>query len=300
MRLAFNLAYNLGTAATAINAAVAGREGSIQIPKTRGGTGESIYASVGNANTETVTIPLVTFDGIVASRFAADEKLDVVKIDIEGAEYEVLFSETCVQDPAGYAESMIDFNGASFLHKVFFRARERLSTLVLARMRRWYWSMQGMKVGKGTALPRLLVTWPHQVQIGADCNLEGDTFFKFDGIWRPGPAILIGDRTFIGRACEFNIRKELRIGGKCLIASGVKFVDHDHGIGRHAPMCEQPGPEAAILVEDDVWIGANATILKGVTIGRGCVIAAGAVVTRSIPPFEIWAGVPARKIKERE
>lgn len=95
MRLAFNLAYNLGAAATAINAAVAGREGSIQIPKTHGGTGESIYASVGNANAETVTIPLITFDSIVASRFVADETLDVVKIDIEGAEFEVLFSETC-------------------------------------------------------------------------------------------------------------------------------------------------------------------------------------------------------------
>ena len=94
MRLTFNLGYNLGAAASAINAAVAGREGSIQIPKSRGGTGESIYASAG-ANAEMVTVPLVTFDSIVASRFTADEVLDIVKIDIEGAEYEVLFSETC-------------------------------------------------------------------------------------------------------------------------------------------------------------------------------------------------------------
>jgi FkbM family methyltransferase len=95
MRLSFNLACNLGVAATAINAAVAGREGSIQLPKTRGGTGESIYGRVANGHAEMVTIPLVTFDSIVLSRFGPGETLDLVKIDIEGAEYEVFFSETC-------------------------------------------------------------------------------------------------------------------------------------------------------------------------------------------------------------
>jgi FkbM family methyltransferase len=69
LRLAFNLARNVGSAAAAINAAVAGREGSIQLPRTRGGTGESIYARVAEGNAEMITTPLVTFDSIVASRF---------------------------------------------------------------------------------------------------------------------------------------------------------------------------------------------------------------------------------------
>ena len=54
-----------------------------------------------------------------------------------------------------------------------------------------------------------------------------------------------------------------------------------------------------IVIEDDVWIGARAIILKGVRIGTGAVIAAGAVVTKDVPPFEIWGGVPAKLISKR-
>ena len=54
-----------------------------------------------------------------------------------------------------------------------------------------------------------------------------------------------------------------------------------------------------MVIEDGCWVGANVTILKGVTIGRGSVVAAGAVVTRSCPPYSIVGGVPARVIKPR-
>ena len=64
------------------------------------------------------------------------------------------------------------------------------------------------------------------------------------------------------------------------------------------PMCD--GVAAPVVLRDHVWIGANAVILKGVEIGRGAVVAAGAVVTKNIPPNEIWGGVPAKKIGERK
>ena len=60
-----------------------------------------------------------------------------------------------------------------------------------------------------------------------------------------------------------------------------------------------PENDAAVVIEDDVWTGANVTILKGVTIGRGSVVAAGAVVTKSCPPYSIIAGVPAKVVKMR-
>ena len=60
-----------------------------------------------------------------------------------------------------------------------------------------------------------------------------------------------------------------------------------------------PKNEADIRVEDDVWIGANVTVLMGVRIGRGCVIAAGAVLTKSIPPYCIAGGIPAKVIGKR-
>ena len=183
--------------------------------------------------------------------------------------------------------------------KICFRLRERFQTLLLSTARKLYWTLQGMSIGKGTTCPRLYVTWPHQVQIGEKCRIESGVFFKFDGIWQTGPRIIIGNHCFIGQNCEFNIRQEIRIAADCLIASGVKFIDHDHGTELGTPMRLQEGQEAAIAVESDVWIGTNAVILKGVTIGRGAIVAAGAVVNRSVLPYSIVGGIPARPIAMR-
>lgn len=157
-----------------------------------------------------------------------------------------------------------------------------------------------MQLGAGTRLPRIHVTWPHQVSIGSGCILEPDIYFKFDGPWREGPSIVIKDGTFIGNGCEFNCHEKVVIGNQCMIAGGCRFVDSDHGFAlRSLPMMQQRGVKSSICIEDDVWIGANAVILKGVTIGRGAIVGAGAVVTKSIPEFEIWGGVPARKLGVR-
>ena len=158
-----------------------------------------------------------------------------------------------------------------------------------------------MQIGRGTLLPRAYVTWPHQVSLGANCRLEHDIYFKYDGIWAPGPSIVIGDRVFLGFGCEFNIRQRIEIGADCLIASGCKFIDHDHDSARRdLPINEQiDGPAAEIIVGSDVWMGANVIVLKGVQIGRGAIIAAAAVVTGTVPEYEIWGGVPARKISVR-
>jgi len=156
-----------------------------------------------------------------------------------------------------------------------------------------------MVVGSRTVIPRIHVTWPHQVKIGRDCVLEADIHFKFDGIHKPGPSILIGDNTFIGRGCEFNIAGGIHIGNHCLIASGSKFIDHDHGIDIKSLMRVQMCPTKSIKIGDDVWIGANAIILKGVSIGTGAVIAAGAVVRSDVKSYDVVAGVPARVLKSR-
>ena len=166
--------------------------------------------------------------------------------------------------------------------------------------RKLWWQMQGAAFGQGTKVPHLLITWPHQLAVGAGCKLEDDIFFKYDGYWLPGPSIVIRDRVFIGRGCEFNIRRGIEIGHDSLIASGCKFIDHDHEMTVGAgPMHSLSCPDAAIVLEEDVWLGVNVVVLKGVRIGQGAVVGAGAVVTKSIPAYEIWAGIPARKIGER-
>jgi acetyltransferase-like isoleucine patch superfamily enzyme len=172
---------------------------------------------------------------------------------------------------------------------------------VVAFLRTSWWRLLGMRVGASTLLPKIHVTWPHQVSVGAHCTVEHGAYFKYDGIWAPGPRLVIGDHVFIGAGCEFNFKREITIGSHCLIASGCCFVDHDHqSVQRDIPMCMQTdGPEAPVTLESDVWIGANAVLLKGVTIGKGAIVAAGAVVRHSVPSYEIWGGVPAKKIGER-
>ena len=100
-----------------------------------------------------------------------------------------------------------------------FRLRAHASRFA-AQVRTAWWRTLGMQIGPGTLLPKVHVTWPHQVSLGGGCTLEHDIYFKFDGIWAPGPSILIRDRVFIGFGCEFNVRRGLDIGADCLIASG--------------------------------------------------------------------------------
>jgi acetyltransferase-like isoleucine patch superfamily enzyme len=136
--------------------------------------------------------------------------------------------------------------------------------------------------------------------IGDNCILEPHIHFKFDGIWKPGPHIIVGDHVFIGNNCEFNIREHISIGKHCLIASGVKFIDHDHGLDLNELIASQAGTSSSIILEDDVWIGANAVILQGVILGTGSVVAAGAVVRNSVAPYDIVGGVPAKRLKSRK
>lgn len=158
-----------------------------------------------------------------------------------------------------------------------------------------------MRLESGVRLGKPIVTWPHQVCIKKGSHIEHGVHFKYDGIWVAGPRISIGKNSFIGSNSEFNIRLGISIGDNCLIASGCRFIDHDHGFSRRdIPINTQvDGAEISITLEDDVWLGANVVVLKGVKIEKGAIIAAGSVVTKSIPEYEIWGGVPAKKLSER-
>ncbi len=193
---------------------------------------------------------------------------------------------------------MIEAN--SFIQKAFFRLRWTLKGLFESHWRKIWWTIQGASFGSQTNVPHLQMTWPHKVRIGNGCILEEDIFFKFDGAWQSGESIIIQDKVFIGRGCEFNIRQNIKIGNNSLIGSGSKFVDHDHGIANlNQPINKQPGLELPIVLEENVWLGVNVVVLKGVTIGSGSIVGAGSVVIKSIPANEIWAGVPAKKIRDR-
>ena len=157
-----------------------------------------------------------------------------------------------------------------------------------------------MEVGTDTTLGRgFHASWPQCVTIGKKCLFEPNIVFKIDVKWSLEKRIAIGNNVFIGTGAEFNISHQIKIGDRCLIASGCKFVDHDHGFEQAGPIAPQIGKLGAIEIQNDVWLGANVLVLRGVKIGAGSVIGAGAVVTKNVPPNQIWAGVPAKMISER-
>lgn len=119
----------------------------------------------------------------------------------------------------------------------------------------------------------------------------------------PAVSVLkIGRRTAIN---EFNnIRVaggEITIGDNCLISQFVSIIASNHSIARGLPMRDQPWDTTRnkVQIGDDVWIGAQAVVLPGVTVGTGSIIAAGAVVTSDIAEYAIAAGVPAQVKKYR-
>jgi acetyltransferase-like isoleucine patch superfamily enzyme len=183
--------------------------------------------------------------------------------------------------------------------KSCFRLRERWNALLRQPLRALFWRAQGMKIGHGTSFSSLHVTWPHQVALGRDCRMEHDIYFHFDGICKPGPSILIGDHAFVGSGVEFNIVERIEVGRHAMIASGCRFIDHNHGIASGMPMGSQPAISAPIRIGNDVWIGANAVILMGAEIGDGAIVGAGAVVTHSVLPGAIVGGVPAKLLRFR-
>ncbi|CAA9277688.1 MAG: acetyltransferase [uncultured Actinomycetospora sp.] len=107
-----------------------------------------------------------------------------------------------------------------------------------------------------------------------------------------GAVIDIGDGTFVNHRSEIIAHERVSIGRNCLFAWDVQVLDSDShsldGGARTAP----------VRVEDGVWVGCRATILKGVTIGEGAVVAAGSVVTKDVPPRALAAGNPARVVRE--
>jgi len=107
-----------------------------------------------------------------------------------------------------------------------------------------------------------------------------------------GAGTVVGDRTRIGQGCH--ITDHMEIGNNVFISPHVVFANDKHPIPFN-PTYKRESP----IVEDDVSIGVNATILPGVRLGRGCVVGAGAVVTKSVDAYTTVVGNPARVLKAR-
>lgn len=113
--------------------------------------------------------------------------------------------------------------------------------------------------------------------------------------------VSIGDNTYInGGSIVAGDNSQIIIGDNCLISYGVHIRTISHNYRNKKTLIREQGLfEKSIFIEDDVWIGYGAQILPGITIHRGAVIAAGAIVTKDVGEYEVVGGVPAKRIGER-
>ena len=115
-----------------------------------------------------------------------------------------------------------------------------------------------------------------------------------------GQGIEIGPQTAVGAFNVIHGGGGVRIGSSCLLGPFVAIYSENHRFSDPAiPIRDQGEERAEVSIGDDVWIGAHAAVLAGVSIGDGAVVAAGAVVTRDVPEGAIMGGVPRRAIGKR-
>ncbi len=135
----------------------------------------------------------------------------------------------------------------------------------------------GLVIGSGTHVHPFCVMRPFSgsIRIGANCSINHYTIVLGDG------GVLIGDNVRIAPHCV-------------IVAAQHDFVDVQ------VPICDQGVSSQGITIADDVWIGANCSILDGVTIGAGAILGAGSVVTRDVESMAIVGGVPAKLIRMRD
>ena len=111
--------------------------------------------------------------------------------------------------------------------------------------------------------------------------------------------LVTGSYVFVGRNCT--IPPLVTIGRYTMLASDVAIVGDDHNWSEPGVPIQFAGrpPQRRTTIGEDVWVGHGAILLRGISIGDGAIVAAGAVVTKDVLALEIWAGAPARKIRDR-
>ncbi len=177
--------------------------------------------------------------------------------------------------------------------------------------------------GGGSVFGRSIVfRQPHKVHIGRAVVIDDQCCL--DAITDAAEGIRIGDTTMVGMGTKLaaklgsitigsncglgaNVTIHSSVGGSVRIGSNVLIAGHVYlGGGQYhtartdISIAEQGHIDGLLLeIGDNCWIGANATVVNGVTVGRDCIVAAGAVVTKDVPPFSIVGGVPAKIIRSR-
>ena len=157
---------------------------------------------------------------------------------------------------------------------------------------------QVARLGKNVIFENgVLVFHPENMEIGDDVYIGHQTILK--GYYKN--KMSIGSGTWIGQQCFLHSAGGLLIGTDVGVGPGVKMITSYHGdLGIDRPIMASPLEFSPISIGDGSDIGMNATILPGVSIGRGVQVGAGAVVTENLPDYSVAVGVPARVVRLRQ
>ncbi len=184
----------------------------------------------------------------------------------------------------------------------------------------WYRTRLGA-LGAGCRIaPGVSLQYPGRIRLGDGVGIGRNATLRANTDANPGIAlgkgvaindavvinanrgcVTLGERSWLGPFCLVYGNGGVTIGSNVLIAGHTSINTVSHAAERcDIPINDQPILTGPVVIEDDVWIGLNAVILQGVTLGHGSIVGAGAVVTHSIPPWSIALGVPARVVGRRQ
>lgn len=160
------------------------------------------------------------------------------------------------------------------------------------------------KIGKNLQLESVppSITGYGKIFLGDHVHFSDNVDIVVAGKVYPEPTLTIGNNSYIGYRNIISAFQGINIGNNCLLAEGVKIYDNiSHPLDPERRRKKEPVAKediSPVIIGDDVWIGTDSIILKGVKIGRGSIIGAGSVVTKDVPPYTLAAGNPARPIKQ--
>ena len=189
------------------------------------------------------------------------------------------FQQWKLKQPAGLSNPIWQFMGKAIQHaprllsSKFYLRNIHTNGLVICRNKPSLQAIGNISIGNGSRI------WSH---------ISKTRLAAFEGA-----NLVIGENTFINGA-RIAAKHEIRIGNNVHIGPEVVILDSDfHDLQSH----DEEGQGLPVVIENKVWIATGAMILKGVHIGEGAVIAAGAIVTKNVPAYTVVAGVPAKVIK---
>jgi acetyltransferase-like isoleucine patch superfamily enzyme len=175
----------------------------------------------------------------------------------------------------------------------------RFSEAFNSRRRNLWFALLGVQLRSYVWMRRISI--PRQwsdISIDKDVSLDDGVVLLCSGPLKRDK-ITIAQGTYLNRFTMLDAHSQISIGRNCMIGPYCYITDANHGRAPGVLVKAQAMEQRAVVIEDDVWLGARVVVLPGVRLGRGCVIGAGAVVTHDVPAGAVFAGVPAVSIGHR-